>query len=151
MASPLPAARQQGADRNGRTGIGFMIRANDLRRLALALPGAVERTTWDTPTFRVKNRIFMILAADGRDATVKARKEHQHTIIASAPRAFSVAPYVGRYGWVTVRLSKVSAGAMGVLVVDAWRLTAPARAVAAYDRKTDRTRGSVKRKVPGKG
>jgi len=116
-----------------------MIRANDLRRLALALPGAVERTTWDTPTFRVKNRIFMILGADGREATVKARKEHQQTIIASAPRTFSVARYVGRYGWVTVRLSRVGARAMGVLVVDAWRLTAPTRAVAAYDRRTDGT------------
>jgi hypothetical protein len=111
-----------------------VIRATDLRRIALALPGAVERTTWDVPTFRAKNKIFMILGADGRAATVKARKEHQLTIIASAPRTFSVARYVGRHGWVTVRLSSVSARAMRELVIDAWRLTAPARAVALYDR-----------------
>ncbi len=114
-----------------------MIEPTDLRRIALSLPGAVERTTWDSPTFRVKNKIFMILGADGREATVKARREHQHTIIASAPRTFSVAPYVGRFGWVTVRLSRVGARAMRVLVVDAWRLTAPSRAVAAYDKASD--------------
>ncbi len=82
----------------------------------------------------------MILDADGRAATVKARKEHQHTIIGSDPRTFSVAPYVGRFGWVMVRLSTVSARAMRVLVVDAWRLTAPKRAVAAYDKKNDRAK-----------
>jgi hypothetical protein len=117
-----------------------VIKVAEIRRFALSLPGAVERTTWGSPTFRVKNRIFMILDADGRAATVKARKEHQHTIIGSDPRTFSVAPYVGRFGWVKVRLPAVSARAMRVLIVDAWRLTAPKRAVAGYDQKGDRAK-----------
>jgi hypothetical protein len=83
----------------------------------------------------VKNKIFMMLGADGRAATVKAKREHQHTIIASDPRTFSVAPYVGRFGWVTVRLSTVGVRAMCVLITDAWRLTAPRRLVVAYDRE----------------
>lgn len=107
------------------------MRPNDARRIALALPGTRERLTWETPTFRVKNKIFLTLG-DGR-ATVKVRKEHQHTIIASDPRTFSVAPYVGRFGWVTVRLSTIRARAMRVLIIDSWRLIAPKRAVVGYE------------------
>jgi hypothetical protein len=114
------------------------MRPSAVRRIALSLPHTVERETWGERTFRTKNKIFVVLGSDGKAASVKARKEHQHSIIASDPKSFSVASYVGRFGWISVRLATVDTEAMRVLIIDAWRRTAPKRAVAAYDAKEER-------------
>jgi hypothetical protein len=109
------------------------VKATEVRRIALSLPETEERETWGEPTFRTKNKIFVTLSSDGKQAAVKARKEHQHSIIASAPKTFSVAAYVGRFGWISVKLATVNPQAMRVLIVDSWRRTAPKRAVAVFD------------------
>jgi hypothetical protein len=54
-------------------------------------------------------------------------------LLASDPATFGVASHVGRHGWTTVRLDRVDPDEMRELVVDAWRRTAPKRAVAAFD------------------
>ena len=79
----------------------------------------------------------MTLSDDEQTANVKARKEHQHSIIASDPRTFSVAPYVGRFGWISVRLATVDRKGMQELIVDSWRRTADRRTVSAYDHHPD--------------
>jgi hypothetical protein len=112
-----------------------MMTASALRELALSLPGATERETWGHPTFRVADKIFasMFEGDDGAVATVKASPEEQAVLLASDPATFGVASHVGRYGWTTVRLGRVDPDEMRELVVDAWRRTAPKRAVAAFD------------------
>ncbi len=127
------------------------MRPADVRRIALALPDVEERETWGEPTFRVQGRIFAVVDRSTGSASIKARKEHQHSIIASDPRTFSVAPYVGRFGWVLARLDTLGLEAMRVLITDAWRLTAPKRVVAAFEtvkegleRKAPNPRGSRK-------
>jgi hypothetical protein len=107
-----------------------------LRELALSLPGAEERETWGHPTFRVRGKIFatMYEGDDGAVATVKASPEEQTVLLAADPATFGVASHVGRYGWTTVRLERVDPDEMRELVVEAWRQTAPKRAVAAFDR-----------------
>ena len=104
-----------------------------LRELALGLPGAQERDTWGHPTFRVRDKIFVSLADDASTANVKATPEDQAELVAADPETFGVAAHVGRYGWVTVRLDRVDLAEMRELVVEAWRRTAPARAVKAFD------------------
>ena len=106
-----------------------------LRDLALGLPEAQERETWGHPTFRVRDKIFLSFGDDdaGAVATVKASPEEQAELVAAAPETFGVATHVGRFGWVTVRLERVDPDEMRELVVDAWRRTAPKRAVQAFD------------------
>lgn len=110
-----------------------MTTGDDVRRLALSLPDAEERETWGHPTFRVREKIFASLAPDGSTAGVKASREDQALLIASDPDTFAVADYVGRYGWVSVRLDTVDPEVMRGLVVDAWRRTAPKTLVRKYD------------------
>ncbi len=104
-----------------------------LRAMALGLPGAEQRETWGHPTFRVRNRIFVGMAAGGTTASVKASREEQAALIATDPATFSVAPNVGRHGWVEVRLDGVDPEEMQELVTEAWCSTAPKRAVAEFD------------------
>jgi hypothetical protein len=106
---------------------------SQLRELALGLPGAQERETWGHPTFRVRDKIFVILGDDGSTARLKATPEDQAELVAADPETFGIASHVGRYGWVTVRLDRVDPDEMRELVLEAWRRTAPARAVKAFD------------------
>jgi hypothetical protein len=105
------------------------------RRLALSFPEAVEKETWDHPTFRVRDRMFMAMAADGRSVTVKATREAQAALVGSEPETFSIPAYVGHHGWVAVALHRVDPDELAELVEEAWRMTAPKRLVRAYDAK----------------
>src|SRR3954471_16221326 len=74
--------------------------AEGLRAYALALPEVEERETWGHPTFRVRDKMFLTLGADGEEGTVKATLADQAELVAQDPKAWSVPAYVGRHGWV---------------------------------------------------
>ena len=114
-----------------------MITADELRRVVLSLPEAEERETWGHPTFRVRDKMFATLSDDGLLASVKATRQEQAALVAAAPDTFGVPAYVGRHGWVSVQLGTVDPAELTELVVEAWRLTAPKRLVAAYDAGQD--------------
>jgi hypothetical protein len=99
---------------------------DDVRSIALALPEAEEKLTWETDvTFRVRDKIFVI-GADGSDGiSIKASLDVQADLLDLDPDAFSKAAYVGRYGWVSVKLDRVDRPLLDKLVRDAWRATAP--------------------------
>lgn len=105
-----------------------------MRRISLGFPEATEKLTWDVhPTFRVRAKIFAILAEDGATVRLKATKEAQAALIGSEPETFFMPSHVARFGWVGVELARVDPGELRELLEDAWRLTAPKRVVAAYD------------------
>jgi hypothetical protein len=81
--------------------------------------------------------MFAALSDDGRLASVKATRQEQAALIAAAPDTFGVPAYVGRHGWVSVRLATVDPTELAELVVEAWRQTAPRRLVATYDAERD--------------
>ena len=110
-----------------------MTTADELRRVALSLPEAEERETWGHPTFRVRDKMFATLSDDGRSAGVKTTKEEQTALVAAAPETFGVPAYVGRHGWVSIRLATADPAEVRELVEEAWRQTAPKRLVAAFD------------------
>jgi hypothetical protein len=102
----------------------------EFRDWALALPEATEHETWGEATFRIRGKIFAMLAPDGSSAGVKATLEDQAELIAIDPATYAKAHYTGRYGWVSVRLAGADPADLHPLVVDAWRRTAPKRLAA---------------------
>lgn len=102
----------------------------DLRRIALAQPGAVETLTWGKPHFRIQDKIFTGLGRrDGREVTsVKLEKAHAETRLFD-PR-FRPAPYVGRFGWVEFALEDVTPTELEGLVEESYRLVAKAKPAA---------------------
>lgn len=102
-------------------------RLDRLRKVALALPETTEAVAWEEhPTFRVRNKIFVITSFTADSMTVKATKDEQEALVATHPR-ISVAPYVGRHGW--VRMDLTGKGLDWALVEDlvreSYRLVAP--------------------------
>jgi hypothetical protein len=105
----------------------------DLRAIALALPEAEERETWGHPTFRVRDKMFAALAADGSSASIKATKEAQAALVGSDPEVFSIPAYVGVHGWVGVDLARMDGEELRELVTEAWLMTAPKRLTRDFD------------------
>lgn len=97
-----------------------------LRRICLALPEAHEVETWGEATFRVGEKMFAVAASDGSSFSCKATKEDQAELVAANPH-ISVAHYVGRFGWVSVKLAAADWGEVEELVRDSYRLIAPKR------------------------
>ncbi|MFJ3215115.1 MmcQ/YjbR family DNA-binding protein [Kitasatospora sp. NPDC086801] len=110
-----------------------MVTFEEFRAMALALPEAAQEPTWEIETLRIRGRIFAMGAPGGRSVTVKASPEDQTELLAAEPEVFSSAPYVGRHGWVSVRLDLVDPEELRDLVVEAWRRTAPKRMVREFD------------------
>ena len=82
-----------------------------IRRICLALPDATEKIAWGSPTFRVRDRIFVMFVndhhGDGRLAIwCNADGDAQVAIVEADPRRFFVPPYVGPRGWIGIRLDR---------------------------------------------
>ncbi|MGZ8565661.1 MAG: MmcQ/YjbR family DNA-binding protein [Actinomycetota bacterium] len=109
------------------------MRRDTIRRFALSLPEAEERETWETATFRVRNKIFMMFSERERHAWVKSTRDEQQALIAQDADTFFFPPYVGPGGWVGVVIRTVDPDEMRELMTEAWRMTAPKRLLAAFD------------------
>ena len=112
---------------------------DELRAFCLGLPGTHEKETWGDAehagdvTFRVKDKIYLITGQEGGSASIRTDKAQQTDLIAAFPEAVSVAPYVGRFGWVNVRLDALERGILEDVIRSAWRRTAPKAMVAAAE------------------
>jgi predicted DNA-binding protein (MmcQ/YjbR family) len=104
---------------------------DDVRRIAMALPEAEERVTWDVDiTFRVRDKIFAMGGEGATHASIKASPERQAELVDLDPETFAPSAYVGRFGWVTVDLARVDMPLLEDLIRDAWRRTAPKKLAA---------------------
>ena len=100
----------------------------DVRAISLGLPEVEEHVTWGTDVnFRVRNKMFVIGGEDADRVSVKATLDAQADLLDFDPETFASAPYVGRFGWVTVNLGRVDRALLEKLLRDAWRRTAPAK------------------------
>ena len=108
----------------------------EFRVLCLSFPEVEERETWGAATFRVYGRMFALGGPEARHVSIKASLDDQAGLMELDPKTFSAAPYSGRFGWVSVRLSRLPRMMAKRLVENAWERTAPRRLVT-----TSRKRG----------
>jgi hypothetical protein len=112
-----------------------------IRELCLALPETSERLSHGAPTFFVgrKRAFLMVLTnhhGDGRYALwCAAPAEMQRMLVTADPDRFFVPPYVGRRGWIGVRLDRgLDWDEIAGIAEDAYAEVAPARLVQATRR-----------------
>jgi predicted DNA-binding protein (MmcQ/YjbR family) len=82
-----------------------------VRSACLALPDTTEKIVWGAPTFRVRERLFVMFAdnhhGDGRLAIwCNAAPGAQEAFVANDAENYFVPPYVGPSGWLGVRLDR---------------------------------------------
>jgi hypothetical protein len=132
--------------RDNDTGAGHMLTANDFRRIALGMEGAIEGAHMGHPDFRVNNRIFATLHDGDRFGMVALSPEDQAMFIRSRPSAFE--PESGAWGLqgcTRVHIDSVDEDALGEAMTLAWR-----RAVAKPATKRARATSAATRKIAPK-
>ena len=120
---------------------------DDVRRLALAMPGAEERESRDMTQWRVADKLFVWerpLRRSDLDAlgdaapdgpVLGARVEHlvaKEALLASDPEVFFTTPHFDEYPAVLVQLDRISVEDLEEVVVEAWLARAPPKLVRAY-------------------
>jgi hypothetical protein len=96
--------------------------ADDFRRLALAMPGAVESAHMRHPDFRVGKTIFATLGYPKEGyAMVKLAREQQSVLVSAEPFMFAPASGAwGRNGATIVTLAHVDEAAAADAIRMAW-------------------------------
>ena len=110
-----------------------------LRELCLALPGSEERESHGEPSWFAGGKLCSppsptTTTTTAPPAGTAAPAGVQEHLVATDPERFFRPPYVGHRGWVGVYLDgPVDWPQLADLLLDAYRLTAPARLRAALD------------------
>jgi hypothetical protein len=121
----------------------FMADADDVRRLALGLPDVVEIDS-DGFDFRVANRGFFWSYPErrpGRQRLIRTDvavlfvgdEAEKQALLLGEPEIFFTTPGYDGLPLVMLRLPEVDVERLAELVVDAWRMRAPADLVATFD------------------
>jgi hypothetical protein len=95
------------------------------RDAALALPGVEEGTSYGTPAFRVRDKLFARFHQDGESLVVRASFDAREVLIQGNPKCFYVTDHYRAHPWVLVKLSAVSRTALREVLEQAWREQAP--------------------------
>ena len=102
---------------------------DDIRAVALTLPGAWENNWRDNPLFQVGKKGF-VQTWDGR-VLMKLEKNHQELLFEARPDVFS--PMVaGALRWSWVEIEAIDADEIRTLVVEAWTQIVPKKISRAY-------------------
>ena len=120
----------------------------DVSRLALALPEAVESTVRGNRAWKVKDKLFVWerplrrsdLEALGADAPtgpiLGARVAHliaKEALIADDPSVFFTTPHFDGYPAVLIRLDAITTEILEEVVVEAWLARAPKRLAERFN------------------
>jgi hypothetical protein len=103
------------------------------REFVLSLPEAKEEIKWGSPHYTVMGKIFSGLSEDEGDyySGVVVHPDLAASLVDDV--LFSVAPYTGRYGGITMNVSKVPLEQAQELVRMSYCRSAPARLVALLE------------------
>lgn len=106
----------------------------DVREIALSLPETIEKLSYGTPGFRVRDRLFARLR-DENEVLVLWREslEEKEFLLEAEPGKFFTTPHYDGHPLILIRLEAVDREELAELLEESWRLRAPKRLVEKTD------------------
>src|SRR5260370_15596369 len=104
-----------------------------VRQLALMLPEAKEGTSYGTPAFFVRGKLFARLHQNGEAVVIKIDLKERALRMQAEPENFYITDHYLKYSMMLVRFSGVYLDDLRELLEESWRHSAPERLVAAFD------------------
>ena len=101
--------------------------------IARTLPGAEESTSYGTPAFKVRGKLFARFHQDGESLVVSVDFDEREEMMSADPEKFYITDHYRNYPWILVRLSKVRPDELRDLLLGSWRRAAPKQILAARD------------------
>ena len=106
---------------------------DEVRELALALPGTAEKPHFHMIGFRVADKAFLSVEPDGSKALVQVDDATSQEFMHEDPKVFGPLTRMGTPIGVEVSLADVRPERMAALIEAAWRHRAPKRMVKQRD------------------
>lgn len=119
---------------------------NDVRGMAMKLPGVEDGASYGTPAIKVKGKLMARLKEDGESIALRVDLAERDILLELDPRAFFVTDHYLAYPWVLVRLESVRVDHLEELISDAWRQRAPKKLLDAHDAEESRPAAGTKKK-----
>lgn len=119
----MPRSRRKAAPRK----VTFAV----ARRMALALPGAEEATSYGTPSVKIAGKFLLRLREDGQTLAVKIDFDTRDALLAADPEAFFVTDHYRGWPAVCVRLAAIERAKLKAFLDEAWRFVAPKKLTAS--------------------
>src|SRR5262245_23517749 len=106
-----------------------------VRRLALALPGTTEGTSYNTPAFRVGKTLFARLHQDRVSLVIKIDPDERRMRMAADPETHYITEHYRDYPMMLVRLATADLDDLRELLAESWRRSAPRKLLDEDQRK----------------
>src|SRR5437868_14546145 len=97
-----------------------MATPDDVRELALSLPETLEKSSYGTPGYRVKDKLFARIHQDGVSLVLRCDRVQREVMHAAEPAKFYWTPHYENYDAVLVSLAAVGREELAPLVEMAW-------------------------------
>ena len=112
-----------------------MATEDDVRRIALSLPGTEEKPWYGSPGFRVKGKGFLRIRSESEGGLVVfvADLDEKEALLSADPAAFFTTPHYDGYPTVLLRLEAIDVDELEELIIDSWRHKAPVRLRKDFD------------------
>ena len=106
---------------------------DDLRALALALPGAEDGTSYGTPALKVRGKLLARLKEDGESVVLFMGTDEKEMLLEAEPAVFHQTAHYERWPAVLARLAPAAPDQLFAIVERTWRAHAGKRLLAARD------------------
>lgn len=106
-----------------------------LQEICLGLPDTKLTMTWGSPHFRVANKIFCGSGEEDGVLSIGFKLEKPHAARVLKDSRFRVAPYVGKHGWVLMKVTRPREWSeVRRYVEESYELIAPTKSLAKLGR-----------------
>lgn len=106
-----------------------------VQEIARALPGAVEGTSYGTPAFHVRKKLFVRLHQSGEAIVIMVDMAERDVLMKIDPETCFITDHYLNYPAMLVRLATVRPKVLRELIEDSWRSRAPESLIDEYDEK----------------
>src|ERR1043165_7582232 len=110
-------AKKPARRRPSSTGVTF----DTVREIAQDLPGAEESTSYGTPAFKVKGKLFARFHQGGEALVVSVDFDQREEMMNTSPKKFYITDHYLKYPWVLVRMTSVTPDELRDLITGSWR------------------------------
>ncbi len=108
---------------------------DEVRALALALPGVAEGTSYGTPSLTVRGKMLTRLKEDGETLVVRIGFDEREMLIEAEPETFFVTDHYRAYEAMLVNLRSVAPATLQRLIEQAWRKRASRKQLAEHEQQ----------------
>ncbi len=96
-----------------------------VHQIARTLPRVEESTSYGTPAFKVKGKLFARQHQDGESLVVGVDFKEREEMMSAAPEKFYITDHYLNYPYMLVRMSQVRPDELRDLLIGSWRRAAP--------------------------